>query len=226
MRDFAVEIQSERCWDRTTEEIMRARGIPADDCILQTRGELIAFCEWIEQNDIRSYLEIGIWTGRLFLLLNRLFQFDKAAACDVGFSQLLGLPLHLECRSYPFFLGDSHSPEYGEWLARQGAFDLILIDGDHSYPGILADFEMNRGSASRFVAFHDITGARHMTEGVKRFWEGLEGSKTEIVRPHEEIGLDIPTMGIGIWRSESATAHEPQSSPRLEPIRAGENPPT
>jgi hypothetical protein len=199
MRDFAAEIRDERCWDQATEQIARTRGMPVDDCVLQTRGELIAFCEWIEQNEIRSYLEIGVWTGRLFLLLNRLFRFEKAAACDLGFCRVLGLPFHLDGTSYPVFLGDSHSPEYRDWLASQGRFDLILIDGDHSYPGIRADFETNRASADRFIAFHDITGAGRRTEGVKRFWDGLEGRKIEIVRPHEEIGQDASTMGIGIW---------------------------
>jgi hypothetical protein len=200
MRDFTAEVRSERCWDQTTEEIAAAKGFPADDCILQTRGELIAFCEWIEQNKIRSYLEIGVWTGRLFLLLNRLFRFEKAAACDLGSCRLFGLPFHLEGTTYPVFLGDSHSAEYRIWLERQGKFDLILIDGDHSYPGIRADFAMNCGHAERFVAFHDITGLGRSTAGVKRFWAGLEGEKLEIIRPHEEIGSATSTMGIGILR--------------------------
>ena len=199
MRDFAAEIRGERCWDLATEKIARSKGVPADDCILQTRDELIAFCEWIERNEIRSYLEIGVWTGRLFLLLNRLFGFQKSAACDLGYCRLMGLPFHLDGTSYPLFLGDSHSAEYREWLERQGPFDLILIDGDHSFPGVRADFEINRSSATRFIAFHDITGVSTGTEGVRKFWDSLKGEKLEILRPHVEIGSEAPAMGIGIW---------------------------
>ena len=198
MREFAAEIQAEQCWDAETEALVRSRHFPGD-CILQIRGELVAFCEWIDQNDIRSYLEIGVWTGKLFLLLNRLFQFEKAAACDLGACRAHNLPFHLEGTNYPVFVGNSHSIDYKNWLARQGQFDLILIDGDHSYEGIRDDFAVNRDSAGRFIAFHDITGSHVSAKGVKMLWDSLEGRKVEILRPHVEVGSDQSSMGIGIW---------------------------
>jgi hypothetical protein len=61
------------------------------------------------------------------------------------------------------------------------------------------DFEINRRFSHRFLAFHDIVGANKNTIGVKQFWEELQGNKLEIKRPHREINLGVPTMGIGIW---------------------------
>ncbi len=66
-------------------------------------------------------------------------------------------------------------------------------------PASAQDFEINRPRVDRFLVFHDITGEGHRTDGVGRFWSSLEGRKSEILRPHEEIGLDYSTMGIGIW---------------------------
>ncbi|HEX3148614.1 MAG TPA: class I SAM-dependent methyltransferase [Gemmataceae bacterium] len=202
MRDFASEIAAERCWDINTEAVFRARGVPVDDAILQTRAELVGFCEFVERNNVRSYLEVGVWTGRLFLLLNRLFRFEKAAACDLGACRTFGLPFHLDGTHYPVFVGDSHSPEYRAWLSPLERFDLILIDGDHSYPGVRADVATHLPHAERFIALHDICGARH-THGVKRFWNEWDGEKTEIVCPHVEAGSQDPTMGIGIWARQA-----------------------
>lgn len=198
MRNFRNELAQVKCWDRRTSEIFEETGYPAEDCVLQNREELIAFCEWIEMNNIRSFLEIGIWTGGLLTLLAELFSFDKIAACDNLFAQSLGLPTHVPEDTITFF-GDSHSEEYRHWRESLGPIDLVLIDGDHSYEGVRRDFEVNRHYPHRFLAFHDIIGFHPMTEGVKRLWNELEGSKTEIIRPHYELGTDLPTMGIGIW---------------------------
>jgi hypothetical protein len=34
---------------------------------------------------------------------------------------------------------------------------------------------------------------------MKMFWDSQEGPKVEILRPHEEVGSNVSTMGIGIW---------------------------
>ena len=197
-RDFRAEIAHVKCWDRKTTEIFERTGYPREDCVLQNREELIGFCEWIEANEIRSFLEIGIWTGGLLTLLRDLFQFELVAAADNLFAKSIGLDLHIPEGTLTFF-GDSHSAAYSTWREALGPIDLVLIDGDHSYEGVRRDFEVNRNYPHRFLAFHDIIGFHPMTEGVKRLWNELEGSKTEIIRPHYEYGTDQPTMGIGIW---------------------------
>lgn len=199
MRDYRVELARDRCWDVQTQTLFEERGEAQQDCILQNREELIGLCEFIEANRVRSYLEVGCWTGRLVSALHRLFGFDRVAACDDGYARRFGFEIVLPDGA-AFFEGDSNSEHYRRWREGLGHVDLVLIDANHHYAGVSRDLEINRACAQRFLAFHDITGHHSQTAGVKRLWEELnEGYKTEIVRPHVELGLDHSTMGVGIW---------------------------
>jgi hypothetical protein len=206
MTDFAAMLRDDKCWDMTTEALFEAHGEPLEDCILQNREELIGLCEFIERAGIRSYLEIGIWTGRLLSALHRIFEFDMVAACDHGWATRLGLEIQVPAGAR-LFVGDSGSEGYRRWRAALGHVDLVLVDADHRYHGVRRDFEINRCFPHGVLAFHDICGARRETVGVRRFWEELrEGEKTEIVRPHLELGLDRSLMGIGLWRASPGRA--------------------
>lgn len=199
---FRERLAHDRCWDAGTQAIFEARGEPVDDCILQNREELILLCELIRDQDVRSFLEIGIWTGRLASTLHRLFAFDKLAACDHGYAEQLGLSISLPDETR-FLRADSDSDAFRQWRADLGHIDMVFIDANHSYRAVKRDFEINRGFSHRFLVFHDIVGASRHTAGVARFWRELtEGHKREIVRPHVAIGRDISTMGIGIWSAE------------------------
>jgi hypothetical protein len=195
MRDFQSELQGERCYDRQAEFEWRTRGAALVDAMLQNRRELILFCQWIEAAGIGSYLEIGVWTGRLVSTLQSLFGFERVAACDLGWAQQRGLPLSLP-PELDFLQASSRSDEYRAWREARGSFDLILIDGDHSYEGVKADFELNRELPHRFLAFHDIANTHPAVRGVKQLWEELEGYKLELVRP---LACSRWNMGIGIW---------------------------
>ena len=87
-----------------------------------------------------------------------------------------------------------------QWRAALGPVDLVLIDANHNYHAVTRDIAINRAHPHRFLAVHDITGARRATAGVRRAWEEItDGHKLEIIRPHRELGLGRSTMGIGIW---------------------------
>jgi hypothetical protein len=202
-RDFRSELASMRCYDAEVQQSSETIGAPVADCALQNREELISLCRWIEAHRIRSYVEIGIWTGQLISALHKLFRFDVLGACDVLEAETkFGLKISIPYET-DLFVGDSASDEYVEWRRTLGPVDLVLIDGDHSYEAVRRDFEINSQLPSRYLAFHDITGRDRWTVGVGRFWEELNvGHKYEIVRPHLELGLAHSTMGIGIWRPE------------------------
>jgi len=204
VRDFDAELGEEPCWDRRAEFQWRTGGVPAVDAALQNRAEVVLLCEWIAAHGIRSYLEIGVWTGRLLSLLHRLFAFDRIAACDLGSARALLLPLHLPPGT-AFLRASSHSPEYVAWRERLGPIDLVLIDGDHSYEGVRRDFEINRRLPHRFLAFHDVANTHERVAGVKRFWDELDGHKLALVRP---LPVSRWRMGIGIW-----SAHEDPTTP-------------
>jgi hypothetical protein len=118
--------------------------------------------------------------------LQRLFAFDRVAACDDGYARQHGLSITLPVRAN-FFEGDSGSQAFEQWRAGLGHVDLVMIDANHHYRAVRRDFEINRRYPHRFLAFHDIAGATPQTRGVKRFWEELaDGYKATIIRPHRD----------------------------------------
>jgi hypothetical protein len=197
-RDFRLELATVKLWDARCEQELASRGEALVDRPLQNREELIDLCRFIEQENIRSYLEIGVWTGALVRLLHRLFAFDRVAACDQGYAEERGLPIRLPGGT-AFYRGDSESPGYVEFRRELGHVDLVLIDGNHAYHAVKADLARELSHPHRFIALHDITGRRRQTTGVARAWrEAKSNLKTEIIHPQTELGLDHSLMGIGI----------------------------
>ena len=197
--DFRGKLAPYKCWDRHTQALFEKHNEAKEDCILQNREEVIGLMEFIEKHNIRSYLEIGIWTGGLVRALHGIFDFDTIATADQGYAKTQGFEINLPAAVQSYW-GDSDTPEFRSWRKKLGHIDLVMIDGDHRYHGVKRDFEINREYPHRFLAFHDITGANRWTTGVAKFWNELNvGHKWEICRPHAEIGLDHSVMGIGIW---------------------------
>lgn len=197
MRDFQSLISAVKCWDLEVHQTFWTEQILLD-CVVQNRAELIAFCEWIESHQICSYLEIGIWTGRLISLLHDLFHFERLATCDLGVAQQREHKIQMPPQTESFW-GDSHSIEYMAWRNTLGAIDLVMIDGDHSYEGVKQDFLINTRYPHKYIAFHDIAGTSSITEGVARFWQELSGNKLSFILPNPEVADPKAVMGIGIW---------------------------
>ncbi len=196
MRDLPALLKPHKCWDTFTEFSYNQWSAP-DNCILQSRDELTALCGWIESHQIKSYLEIGCWTGKLVNLLHHLFEFEKVAACDLGLCEKYLFDIHLG-EGIQFFKGDSHSPEFRQWREDLGHFDLIFLDGDHTAAGLRADMLVNLEAGCGHIAIHDISSGLVGTEEVAPFWQSLPGPKEEFLLAHSEIGLNSSKTGIGI----------------------------
>jgi len=80
-------------------------------------------------------------------------------------------------------------------------YDLVIIDGDHAYEAVKADYELY-GSRARsgagIVMFHDIAGLRDC-DGAARFWRELSYTKKGVLRQgfHEAIADGPQRAGIG-----------------------------
>lgn len=200
LRDYRNLLAGVPCWDGAAEEAFVRHGEPLVDAALQIREELVALCEFLEEHEVRSYLEIGVWTGRTLSALHAIFRFDRVAACDHGWARRHGLSIRLPPDAV-VYEGDAESDGFLAWREALGHVDFVLVDGNHAYHAVRGDVERNRRFPHRFLAMHDITGYRRATTGVRRLWHELAAGsprRWEILRPHREIGLDHSTMGIGI----------------------------
>ena len=84
-------------------------------------------------------------------------------------------------------------------MIQGGKFDVIFIDGDHTYDGVKKDFELysdliNKGG---IICFHDIWDTEeHHRQGcyVDKFWNEIKENYR-----YDELGKEIKTWGgIGI----------------------------
>ena len=65
---------------------------------------------------------------------------------------------------------DSAGAPFAELLAKAPMWDLVLIDGDHSYDGVRRDFDLVRNRTTRYIVLHDIASDEPSCAGVRRFW--------------------------------------------------------
>ncbi|MGH9467964.1 MAG: class I SAM-dependent methyltransferase, partial [Terriglobales bacterium] len=150
------------------------------------------FAELVAELRPRRVLEIGTCKGGTLCVLCRLAAPDATivsldlpgGAYGGGYDAKRALVF----RAFPrrgqrlhLVRGDSHLPQIRERVARAlggEPLDLVFIDGDHSYAGVKADYEMYSPMvrAGGVVAFHDIV--EHPPEygvGVGRFWREIRG---------------------------------------------------
>ena len=87
-----------------------------------------------------------------------------------------------------FLRADSHAPSTlaaVEELLAGRAIDFLMIDGDHTYDGVGADYAMYGRLVGRdgIIAFHDIVpGSPDVVGEVPRFWSELTaGARRELV---------------------------------------------
>jgi len=106
--------------------------------------------------------------------------------------------------------GSSYAPETAERVKRHLAgtkLDLLFIDGDHSYDGVVKDFSLYRHFVrdGGVIVFHDIVqdyttrygrNTPRYTGGVPRFWEQLKPlySTKEFVESPDQDGFGIGAL--------------------------------
>ena len=179
----------------------------------QMQTEVDAMANLFADNNCQRYLEVGARYGDTFFdVMRRLPKGSRGVCVDLpggvwgndGTIEYLKKACNkLEEMGYDIQLieGDSRDPGIIKKVERFGPFDCALIDADHRYAGVKADYENYAPMCKMGVALHDIAGEgqRHskgINVEVPRFWKEI---KTEGC--HEFIG-PASQMGIGVkWNT-------------------------
>ena len=181
---------------------------------LQKVAELAPFLALVEKLKPQTIVEIGICKGGTLAALSEvaaegalLVSVDLPGGDFGGGYTEADVPrlreLTHRCRLVPI-LGDSHSPETLERARTALAgreVDVLFIDGDHSYEGVRADFEMYAPlvRAGGLIAFLDIAEHPAVPEcQVHLFWRELAGeSRTlELFDPTDVRGGQWGGIGV------------------------------
>lgn len=178
---------------------------------MQRKPEIAAFLERAAALRPRVVVEIGTASGGTLFLLTRvaapealLVSLDLPGGRFGGGYQAWRKPLY---RSFAaagqrivLLRGNSHDAAMAARLRRLLAgrpIDLLLIDGDHSYAGVKADFDTYAPLVrpGGLVAFHDIVpDPRQPDMQVERFWKEIAArfpSSELIESPGQQAGYGI-----------------------------------
>jgi predicted O-methyltransferase YrrM len=182
---------------------------------MQITFEVMELLKRIEVRQPKTILEIGTARGGTLFLFTRAAhreaylvsldlpngQFGGELVTHPSLREMILPRMALPRQTMHFLRGNSHIDEtYQATMAVLAGrnLDVLFIDGDHSYDGVKADFEMYKPVVSRegIVAFHDV--AQHSKNSgceVSEFWSEVKHSYR-----HEEIieNSDQGWAGVGI----------------------------
>ena len=152
---------------------------------------------------IASYLEVGAREGvALRYLVERTPSIKRVGVVELPQGPWgeegseVALAENLESLDVPYSLhiGDSKDRAIIESV---GPYDLVFIDGDHSYEGARADYENYRPLAKR-VAFHDINHPElAKSYGATKLWREVRGDDyIEYIAKNSSKGIGVISGGL------------------------------
>lgn len=155
--------------------------------IQQKQKEFTELMQIIIDNKYKSVLEIGAYSNGCTYAFASLCK--KVVSIDLNHRSIERFD------NVTYITGNSHEVRNDI----SGKFDVIFIDGDHTYVGVKKDFELyldliNKGG---IICFHDIWDTEeHHRQGcyVDKFWNEIKENYI-----YDELGKEIKTWGgIGV----------------------------
>lgn len=158
----------------------------ANDLGLWQKPEELSECILYLLNNlnINSFLEIGTYKASTFLILR---EFLLSKNCN-----LISKTIDPKCYCNKKILDEFNiNYEQADISKIKESYDLVFIDGNHSYAHIKQDFEYCIQYSTKYILIHDIVD-RHCP-GVVKFWNEIKDQYHTI---EFTDGTDI--MGIGL----------------------------
>jgi predicted O-methyltransferase YrrM len=178
----------------------------------QVYEEITTFAYWLKGFQAHNILEIG-FKGSSFHIMSQLSTGKKAAVDYEDKGRTVWSHYMMYGEDFKLFIADSQILETRDKVKEFcPEYDLIFIDGDHSYEGVRRDFELYQEllSPRGYIVFHDIDPDHTFRDGaggqVYKFWQDIShGSKTNIVTMKSSgkttcFGQKEHFGGIGIWK--------------------------
>lgn len=173
----------------------------------QIRAEILWLADQVRALQPRVIVEIGTHRFGTLFIWSQLAA-EAVITCDLvpepALQTLVPLfpPPGSSCQ-IDLLHGDSHTPEFRERVIRAlrgRAVDFLFIDGDHTEPGVEADYNDYRDLVrpGGIIAFHDISEQQILeTNQVQHFWKRIRGQEgaEECIENPAQVGY-----GIGILR--------------------------
>lgn len=140
--------------------------------LYQTPIQFAEYLIYLSQKQVKSYLDIGTLSGwnptvvAAFLKrfgLEYLHTFDVTAYVSPNLSALW--------KKYDLPIEYHVGIDSDKQTLATNTYDVIFIDGDHSYHAVKADYETFKNS-SRITVFHDINDI--WCDGVVKFWNEIK----------------------------------------------------
>jgi predicted O-methyltransferase YrrM len=219
-------LSSPGLWKLSRESIKRRGAIQHIDELTQFACAVRSLQPW-------RILEVGTAQGGVFWLLCRLAHPDATLISvdlpsDSRFSGgIAKLPelaaMKSSGQTVHAILGDSHSQgvlDQVKALLHGESLDLLFIDGDHTYEGVMSDYEMY-GPLVRpggLIAFHDIVDTPWEACQVNRLWAELAAAPR--LAPRRIVGhVKSHFGGIGLLRQPGTTPGSPARVPLEASLR-------
>ena len=177
------------------------RDNPGGLMIWQYPNQFSKYLALLQSQNITSYIEIGCRWGGTFVLTTEYLKMFNALTKSVAVD-IIASPVKEYClkNGHLFAKINSQSGEFKRFMKKQ-KFDLIFIDGDHSYEGVKNDYEICKGSGKMFV-FHDIVN--DVCPGVVKFWNELKTRESnkydfyEFTEQYEDVWNNTHQKFLGI----------------------------
>jgi hypothetical protein len=136
--------------------------------------------------DIDTYAEVGVYKGGTYLLMTNILKLKNPDLQSIGID-ISDRNLTEDIKKY-INLHIGTSEDY-----KGTKYDLAFIDADHSYEGVLTDYQ-NIGKYAKIVMFHDINDNR--CPGVVKFWNEVKKGKKYKEFTYQTDGENVHGIGL------------------------------